>query len=102
MASPNATADATVFDNDIEDADHLNEVIMAIDLRDRGTVGCCYYVAMEEKLYLMEDVKHGGLEIVQACKTIILGIQPSLAIDFKRVSKITNRTYNHSFVDPSR
>lgn len=63
--------DAAVFDNDSEEADHLNEVIMAIDLRDRGTVGCCYYVAMEEKLYLMEDVKHGGLEVVQACKTTI-------------------------------
>ncbi len=60
--------DEEVVDNDGEGADHLNEVIMAIDLRERGTVGCCYYVAMEEKLYLMEDVKHGGLEIVQARK----------------------------------
>ena len=59
---------AAVCGDDIEDADYLNEVIMAIDLRDRGTVGCCYYVAMDEKLYLMEDVKHGGLEIVQACE----------------------------------
>lgn len=94
--------DAAVFDNDIEDADHLNEVIMAIDLRERGTVGCCYYVAMEEKLYLMEDVKHGGLEIVQACKTIILRIQRSSAIDFGHVSEITNRTHDHSLVDPGR
>jgi DNA mismatch repair protein MSH5 len=60
--------DEEVFDNDQEVADHLNEVIMAIDLRERGTVGCCYYVAMEERLYLMEDVKHGGLEVVQARK----------------------------------
>ena len=94
--------DAAVFDNDIEDADYLNEVIMAIDLRDRGTIGCCYYVAMEEKLYLMEDVKHGGLDVVQACETTILGIQRTLAIDSKTVSKSTNRTYNRSFVHPSR
>jgi DNA mismatch repair protein MSH5 len=60
--------DEDVFDNDEEVADHLNEVIMAIDLRERGTVGCCYYVAMEERLYLMEDVKYGGLEVVQARK----------------------------------
>lgn len=68
MTSSTTAMDGAVFDNDSEEADHLNEVIMAIDLRDRGTVGCCYYVAMEEKLYLMEDVKHGGLEVVQACK----------------------------------
>jgi DNA mismatch repair protein MSH5 len=61
--------DGTLFDNDSEEADHLNEVIMAIELRDRGTVGCCYYVAMEEKLYLMEDAKHGGSEVVKACES---------------------------------
>ena len=52
---------------DREENDSLDEVIMAVDLRDRGTVGCCYYVAREEKLYLMEDVKHGGLEVVDSC-----------------------------------
>lgn len=93
---------ALAVDDDIEDADYLNEVIMAIDLRDRDTVGCCYYVAMEEKLYLMEDVKHGGLDVVQACETTILGIQRALAIDSKNISKSTNRTYNHPIVYPSR
>ena len=29
-----------------EDHDSLNEVLAAFDLRDRGTVGCCYYVAV--------------------------------------------------------
>ena len=60
-----------VFNNDSEEVEHLNEVIMAVDMRNRGTVGCCYYVVMEEKLYLMEDVTHGGLEVVQACKRLI-------------------------------
>ncbi|TKX25294.1 MutS domain V-containing protein 1 [Elsinoe australis] len=41
---------------------------MAINVRERGTVGCAYYVAREEKLYCMEDVKLGGAEIVQALK----------------------------------
>lgn len=62
---------AVVADDDVEELDQLNEVIMAIDCRDRGTVGCCYYIAAEEKLYLMHDVKHGGLEVVQACKSVI-------------------------------
>lgn len=48
----------------------MNEVIMAVDLRDRGTVGCAYYVAREEKLYLMEDVRFGGIEIIETCKTV--------------------------------
>lgn len=46
--------------------DTLNEVIMAVDVRSRGTVGCAYYVAREEKLYFMEDVKLGGADIVEA------------------------------------
>ncbi|KAF2748154.1 hypothetical protein M011DRAFT_422382 [Sporormia fimetaria CBS 119925] len=44
---------------------------MAVDLRERGTVGCCYYVAREETLYFMEDVKIGGLEVVDILKSYI-------------------------------
>lgn len=49
-----------------EDLDALNEVVMAIDLRERGTVGCCYYVACNERLYFAEDVKLGGIDVVEA------------------------------------
>ncbi|KAI4256406.1 MAG: hypothetical protein L6R42_006240 [Xanthoria sp. 1 TBL-2021] len=38
---------------------------MAADLRDRGTVGCAYYIAREEKLYMMQDVNSGGIDILQ-------------------------------------
>ena len=38
---------------------------MSVDVRDRGTVGCCYYVAREETLYCMEDVKLGSVEVVE-------------------------------------
>ncbi|KAL8881312.1 MAG: hypothetical protein Q9198_001464 [Flavoplaca austrocitrina] len=38
---------------------------MAIDLRDRGTVGCAYYIAREEKLYMMQDMSSGGIETVE-------------------------------------
>lgn len=53
---------------DREDADALNEIIMAIDMRDRGTLGCAYYIAREEKLFLMEDIKLSGLDIVDTLK----------------------------------
>lgn len=49
------------------DIDALNEVVMAIDLKEKGTVGCAHYVAMEEKLYFMEDAKLGGVDMVDAC-----------------------------------
>lgn len=48
------------------DEDALNEVVMAVDLQHRDTVGCCYYVARDEKLYFMEDVRFGGADIVDA------------------------------------
>lgn len=51
-----------------EDADAMNEIIMAVDLRDRGTIGCAYYVAREEKLCLMEDIKMAGLDIIDTLK----------------------------------
>lgn len=49
------------------DIDALNEVVMAVDLEEKGTVGCAYYVAREERLYFMEDAKLGGVDMVDAC-----------------------------------
>ncbi|KAK3616211.1 hypothetical protein LTR56_026103 [Elasticomyces elasticus] len=53
------------------DLENLAEVIMAVDLSNRGTVGCAYYVARQEKLYFMEDVKLGGPDIVDQLKLFI-------------------------------
>jgi DNA mismatch repair protein MSH5 len=59
---------------DREDSDAINEVIMAVDLKDPGTVGCAYYIARDEKLCLMEDIKMAGLDIVDTLK---VHIQPT-------------------------
>ncbi|KAL6718082.1 chaperone ATPase hsp78 [Lecanora helva] len=58
-----------------EDADSLNEIILCVDMRNRGTVGCCYYVAREQKLYVMAEVAYGGIEVIQTCELnrIVLG-----------------------------
>ena len=65
----NGTDDGQLPASEINpDTDALNEVIMVVDVRDRGTVGCCYYIARYEKLYFMEDVKFGGMDVVDACK----------------------------------
>lgn len=66
MNSDGAQAEADHEDDD----DVLHETIMAIDVRDRGTIGCCYYVAGEEILYVMQDVKSSELEVVDSCWNI--------------------------------
>ena len=53
--------------DELEDDDALSEVMMAIDMRNRDTVGCAYYVAREETLYMLNDVKFGSLDIVDMC-----------------------------------
>lgn len=52
--------------NDVID-DTLSEVIMAIDMTPQKTIGCCYYVAREERLYFMEDIQIGDIDIVDTC-----------------------------------
>lgn len=76
-----AVAENDIDIQDREEGDSLNEVIMAVDLRDKGTVGCCYYFAREEKLYLMEDVKYGGIEVIGACKVVFLSLSQLLPVD---------------------
>ncbi|EFQ91292.1 hypothetical protein PTT_11889 [Pyrenophora teres f. teres 0-1] len=51
--------------------DTLNETVMVVDLTQRGTVGCCYYVARDEKMYFMEDIQCGDVDIVESLKTFI-------------------------------
>lgn len=50
-----------------ESSDHI---VMALDIKDRGSIGCAYYVAREERLFCMEDVPKGGLETVDKCKFV--------------------------------
>jgi hypothetical protein len=50
----------------IDDTD--NEVVMAVDVRDRYTLGCAYYIAREEKLYFMQDCKLSDKTMVETCQ----------------------------------
>ncbi|KAL1862522.1 hypothetical protein VTK73DRAFT_6755 [Phialemonium thermophilum] len=63
------------------DSGHLGETIMAVSLRDRGTLGCAYYVAADEALFLHEDTAMAGMELVE---TLLLQAQPTTVI-------VTNR-----------
>ncbi|KAF2198323.1 hypothetical protein GQ43DRAFT_465698 [Delitschia confertaspora ATCC 74209] len=61
----------TQQDDPNDDLDWLSEIVMAVDVKERGTVGCCYYVARNQKLYFMEDLKLGSVEVVDALKVYI-------------------------------
>ena len=50
--------------DDVEEDESLAERIMAVDMRNRGNIGCCYYVAQDEALYLLEDIRSAGLETI--------------------------------------
>ncbi|CAG8979009.1 hypothetical protein HYALB_00009911 [Hymenoscyphus albidus] len=63
-----------------EEADSMNEIIMAIDMRGyggKGVIGCAYYVARDETLYLMQDIKSADLDIVDTLK---LHVEPSTVV----------------------
>lgn len=51
--------------------DTLNEIIMAVDLSPGATVGCCYYVARDEKMFFMEDIQMGDVDVVDALRMFI-------------------------------
>ncbi|KAF2173327.1 hypothetical protein M409DRAFT_62859 [Zasmidium cellare ATCC 36951] len=50
---------------------------MAVNVTDRGSMGCAYYVAREEKLCMMEDIQLGGADMVDALK---LFIEPTVVL----------------------
>lgn len=60
-----------------EDLDSLNEVIMAVEMKERGSIGCAYYIAREEKLCLMEDIKMAGLDVIDTLK---IHAQPTVVL----------------------
>ena len=71
LSSVAASAVDVARENEIEgeqeeDSDP-DEVIMCVDMRERGTVGCCYYESSTGSLHLVEDIQCGGLEMIGTC-----------------------------------
>ncbi|KAJ5794039.1 DNA mismatch repair protein MutS core [Penicillium paradoxum] len=62
--------------------DFEDHVIAAIDMKDYGTVGCAYYSAEEEKMYLLGDSRSGGMETIDA---LLLQIKPTVVLTPPRV-----------------
>ena len=50
------------------DADEVQEhVIMAVDVKEKGKVGCAYYISREERLLCIEDSPKTGFEMIERC-----------------------------------
>ncbi|KAJ5827148.1 DNA mismatch repair protein MutS core [Penicillium robsamsonii] len=62
--------------------DDFDHVIAAIDMKDHGTVGCSYYSAEEEKMYLLGDSRSGDIETIEA---LLLQIKPTVVLTPPRV-----------------
>ncbi|KAI1214055.1 muts domain V-domain-containing protein [Annulohypoxylon truncatum] len=67
-----------------EDADALGEIIMAVDMRDNGNLGCAYYVAIDETMFLLEDVPMSGIDLVE---TLLLHVNPTTILISARASE---------------
>ncbi|RAL10511.1 MutS family protein MSH5 [Aspergillus homomorphus CBS 101889] len=75
--------------------DELDQVIVAIDTRDSGTVGCSYYSAREEKLYLLGDLRYSDSEIIDS---LILQTSPTMLLLSPRVDH--NALQDRQMLDP--
>lgn len=60
-----------------DEPEDLDEIIMAIDMKDNGTVGSAYYVAIDEALFLQEDVSMAGIEFIE---TLLLRVEPTTVL----------------------
>lgn len=49
-----------------EDEDWEYEVIMAVDLKGRNSIGCCYYSARERTVNILSQTEYSGPEIIDS------------------------------------
>ncbi|KMU91697.1 hypothetical protein CIHG_09504 [Coccidioides immitis H538.4] len=75
--------------------DDLCQIIMAIDMKDRGTVGCSYYVAEQKKLYIVEDIEAGGMDVVETYTKVKLDVEPTVIILSTRAERDAQEPYRN-------
>lgn len=78
--------------DDLKADDTLNEVIMSVDLTTRGTVGCCYYVARDEKLFFMEDIQCGDVDVIDAVR---IYIDPTVILVSTKIDEAVIDCFDH-------
>lgn len=87
-ATPSQEQPHNVVRNEEANED-LDQVVMAIDRQQKGTIGCAYYVAREEKLYCLQDVINGNPDTIETCEfrmlrvTALAWLTPSVKLDVR-------------------
>ena len=56
--------DAIASEDEEVEREVSNEVIMAIDMRNRDTIGSAYFVTAQETLYVLADIRYGGIDTI--------------------------------------
>ncbi|KAF3480173.1 mismatch repair protein 5 [Arthroderma uncinatum] len=91
-----------------DDDDDLCKVVMAVDIKDRGTIGCSYYSAQEEKLYVMEDITYGELDMIDILKleveptVLLLSMRADQGLEDPTTAGNANRTASDIDVRPTQ
>ncbi|KAJ5634012.1 DNA mismatch repair protein MutS core [Penicillium herquei] len=85
-------------DSDTFPDDDLGHIIAAIDIKNHGTVGCSFYSAEKETLYLLGDSPSGGAETVEA---LITQIKPTVILTPPRVDILAIRGQKQSLAHES-
>ena len=67
---------------------------MALEMREKNTIGCAYYVARDETLYFMEDTMMGTLDLVEQIK---LFIEPTVVLLSLRAFDETIKQFDPHF-----
>ena len=67
---------------------------MALEMRDKGTIGCSYYVARDETLFFMEDLRMGTDALIEQLK---LFISPTVVLLSTRALDDTVRCFDAHF-----
>ena len=66
-ASAGDAARAIEIEGEYEEDSDPDEVVMCVDMKGQGTVGCCYYESSTSSLHFIEDFQCGGLEVIECC-----------------------------------
>lgn len=60
-----------------DEPEAMDEVIMAVDMKDNGTIGCAYYVALDEALFIQEDIPTAGIDFVEM---LLMRVEPTTVL----------------------
>ncbi|KAE8134464.1 DNA mismatch repair protein Msh5 [Aspergillus pseudotamarii] len=73
--------------------DYLEQVMVAIDIRESGTIGCSYYSAQEETIYLLGDMQSAGTEILDS---LVIQTKPTVLLLSPRVDYLGSQDTDES------